>query len=78
MNRRVYGGLNAEFWNQRPLVGMVHLRALPGCPYETGESLQSIIEHAIIDAQTLEAAGASAVIVENFDKSHGCSGFRVV
>ncbi|HEV2474548.1 MAG TPA: BtpA/SgcQ family protein, partial [Chthonomonadales bacterium] len=60
------GGFDAGFWDLRPLVGMVHLRALPGSPRHTGESLDRIVQHALADAAALEAGGASAILVENF------------
>jgi membrane complex biogenesis BtpA family protein len=49
----------------RPLIGMVHLPALPGAPEYAG-SRDRIREAAITDAATLAAAGFDAVLVENF------------
>lgn len=48
-----------------PLIGMVHLRALPGSPGWRG-SMRDVLERAVADARALEAAGFDAVIVENF------------
>lgn len=53
------------FANQKPVIGMVHLKALPGAPSYAG-SMEAIYDAALKDLQALEAAGASAVIVENF------------
>ena len=61
-----YGGLDASFWAQRPLIGMVHLPALPGSPGDRGEGLEPVIKRAVADARALEAGGCSAIIVENF------------
>lgn len=66
MLRHDYGGLNDAFWSQRPLVGMVHLKPLPGSPRGTAAEMDAILMHAVTDAQALEAGGASAVMVENF------------
>ncbi len=61
-----FGGLDAAFWEQRPLIGMVHLPALPGSPGDTGQGLEPVIKRAVADARALEAGGASAIVIENF------------
>lgn len=48
-----------------PLVGMVHLWALPGSPDDAGD-LEATIAAAVDDARALEAGGVSAIMVENF------------
>lgn len=48
-----------------PLIGMVHLLALPGAPH-WGGSMLDVIERAVEDARVLETAGFDALIVENF------------
>ena len=48
-----------------PLIGMIHLRPLPGSP-RFGGSLPDIIDAANRDAATLSAAGFDALMVENF------------
>jgi membrane complex biogenesis BtpA family protein len=58
--------LGAEFWTNKPLIGMVHLGALPGSPRDTGEPLDSLIARAVQDAQRLETGGANALMIENF------------
>ena len=47
------------------LVGMIHLRPLPGSPAFDGD-LDSVIAQAVGDAQRLQAAGFGGVMVENF------------
>lgn len=47
------------------LVGMVHLRPLPGSP-RFGGSMGEVIETAVDDARVLLSAGFPALIVENF------------
>ncbi|MFW5911549.1 MAG: BtpA/SgcQ family protein [Halolamina sp.] len=58
-------GLEATFGRTQPIVGMVHLDALPGAPKFDGDR-EAIIEHARADARTLEAGGVDALMVENF------------
>ena len=58
--------LDAEFWKRKPLIGMVHLGALPGSPRDTGEPMDALLERAVADARALEAGGADAIMVENF------------
>jgi len=47
------------------LIGVVHLRALPGAPL-FGGNLNDIIKAAVTDATAYERGGAHAIIVENF------------
>ncbi len=48
-----------------PLIGVIHLPALPGAP-RFGGSFSAILESARRDGEILAAAGFDAVIVENF------------
>ena len=48
-----------------PIIGMVHLRPLPGTMYGDGD-LEGVIDLAVRDAVTLQEAGFDGVIVENF------------
>ncbi|MBC8102747.1 MAG: BtpA/SgcQ family protein [Cytophagales bacterium] len=66
--RRAIGGLDAIFWSKKPLIGMVHLGALPGSARYDAENmpLLDIMERAKADARALVGAGADALIVENF------------
>ncbi len=50
---------------ETPLVGMVHLPALPGTPGYDGDRA-AIRERARADARTLAAAGFDACLLENF------------
>ncbi len=47
------------------LIGMVHLRALPGAPEYLGD-LEAVAAQAAEEARTLAAAGFDAIMVENF------------
>jgi len=47
------------------LIGVVHLRPLPGAPRFAG-SLREIIDAAVADAHAYERGGAHAIFIENF------------
>lgn len=48
----------------QPLIGMVHVQALPGTA-AYGGSVQAIIDAALRDAATLKRAGMDAILLEN-------------
>ncbi|XAL98666.1 BtpA/SgcQ family protein [Phycisphaeraceae bacterium D3-23] len=48
-----------------PVIGMVHLRALPGSP-GFGGSLSDVMDAALRDAALLEQGGVDGLMVENF------------
>ncbi|UPV76072.1 BtpA/SgcQ family protein [Halorussus limi] len=50
---------------EKPLVGMVHLPALPGAPKFSGD-FDRVRETALRDARRLEAGGVDALMLENF------------
>ena len=52
-------------FERKPLIGMVHLKPLPGSYLYDGD-FEAVIEAAIRDARTLENAGFDAIMVENF------------
>ncbi len=49
----------------KPIIGMVHCWPLPGSPGYTGYGMDTIIDHALRDAQALAEGGCHALIVEN-------------
>ncbi|MGE3802881.1 MAG: BtpA/SgcQ family protein [Candidatus Kapaibacterium sp.] len=53
------------FNDPQPLIGMVHLRPLPGTLY-FDDSLDTVIDAALADAYHLQQAGFNGLIVENF------------
>ena len=58
-----------QFGEGKVLIGMIHLPPLPDYPDSPG--IEQIIEHAIRDLRTLEAAGFDGVLVENeYDRPH--------
>ncbi len=50
---------------RKPLIGVIHLPALPGAPRYGGD-FSRVVESAVRDAGTLAEAGFDAVLVENF------------
>lgn len=71
MPRAPYGRLDPAFWSRRPLVGMVHLGALPGSVRDAGD-FDAVLARAIDDARALADGGADAVMVENFFDAPFC------
>lgn len=55
--------LQTLFSAKKPLIGMIHLPALPGYPSHPG--MEKVIEKALKDLATLEAAGFDGALVEN-------------
>ncbi len=54
---------NDLFLSPKPLIGMIHLPALPG--YSSHPGMEEVIKKALKDLATLEAAGFDGVLVEN-------------
>jgi len=55
----------SSFPRDRCVVGMVHLKALPGSP-AWGGSMQEVIDAALLDATALVKGGVDGMIIENF------------
>jgi hypothetical protein len=68
------------FGDTRALIGMIHVRALPGTP--TGElDLGTIVETAVSEARVYRDAGFGALMIENmFDRPYlaGAAGPEIV
>jgi uncharacterized protein len=56
--------LQRVFGVARPIIGMVHLRALPGAPDH--ESMSAVLDAARRDATALAEGGVDALLVENY------------
>jgi hypothetical protein len=57
-----------DFFQRSPatrVVGMVHVKALPGAPAYSGD-FAAVVAAAIADAKAIAAGGAHAVMIENF------------
>jgi membrane complex biogenesis BtpA family protein len=57
--------MSLDFDTDRPVVGMVHLDALPGAP-EFGGDRDAVRDAMLRDARRLEAGGVDALMLENF------------
>lgn len=59
--------LKSIFTYEKPIIGMVHLRPLPGSPmYDKKKmSMQQIIDTAVKEAQLLEEGGVDGLQIEN-------------
>jgi len=57
--------VNQIFQSKPILIGVVHLRPLPGSPRWNG-NFEQVIELAANDARAYEAGGAAALFIENF------------
>jgi uncharacterized protein len=50
----------------KPIIGMVHVKALPGAPlYDSAKGLHSIVQDAVDDAKRLIEAGIDGIQIEN-------------
>ncbi|MDQ1000411.1 membrane complex biogenesis BtpA family protein [Neobacillus niacini] len=73
MNMMIGGGIFPEkklileniFSVTKPIIGMVHLKPLPGAPHYKGESIEEIIEFALEDVRRLEEGGVDGLQIEN-------------
>lgn len=59
--------INNFFNNQKPIIGMLHLKPLPGSPVYNNEGLSPIIKHALDEARKLVNGGVDALEIENYN-----------
>jgi membrane complex biogenesis BtpA family protein len=57
--------LDELFQVKKPIIGVIHLKALPGAPRYAGESVKEIYAAAAADARTLAMCGIDGIILEN-------------
>lgn len=57
--------LATAFTVAKPIMGVIHLRPLPGAPAYDGEDVRDIYAAGVKDALTLARGGIDAIIVEN-------------
>ncbi|MET3600884.1 BtpA/SgcQ family protein [Martelella mangrovi] len=57
--------LETLFPVKKPVIGVIHLRPLPGAPRYEGEAVRDIYAAAARDARTLADGGIDGIIVEN-------------
>jgi membrane complex biogenesis BtpA family protein len=53
------------FGVKKPIIGMIHLKPIPGSPHYKGESLDEVLESALQDARMLKEGGVDGLVVEN-------------
>ena len=58
--------LNTLFTTSKPIIGVVHLLALPGTPKFAGD-LDAIIERALKEVNILKEGRVDGIIIENFN-----------
>lgn len=57
--------LNEIFDQEKPIIGMIHLRPLPGSPHYDGENLDQVVEFALKDVEAYLDGGIDGLIIEN-------------
>ena len=57
--------LEELFGVRKPIIGVVHLKALPGAPRYNGENVREIYAAGVRDAVTLARGGIDGIMVEN-------------
>jgi hypothetical protein len=57
--------INEIFGVLKPIIGMVHLRPLPGSPFYSQGEINNIIDIAVQEAKILEEAGVDGLQIEN-------------
>lgn len=58
---------NSLFNTTKPVIGMIHLKPLPGSPVYDGQGLKKVIDQALAEADSLVKGGVNAVQVENYN-----------
>jgi uncharacterized protein len=57
--------LEALFPVKKPIIGVIHLKPLPGAPRYDGRPVREVYAAAAVDARTLAQGGVDGIIVEN-------------
>ena len=57
--------LAALFQVRKPVIGVIHLRPLPGAPRYDGTAVKDVYAAAVTDARTLSEGGIDGIIIEN-------------
>lgn len=60
------GWLKEMFGTDKPIIGLLHLRALPGDPfYKPNDTMELVIKQAKADLEALQAGGVDGVLITN-------------
>lgn len=57
--------LETLFQVKKPVIGVIHLKPLPGAPRYNGQAMKEVYDAAVADALTLSRGGVDGIIVEN-------------
>jgi len=57
--------LEEIFKIKKPIIGMLHLKPLPGSPYYKGDSLDAVVEFALKEVETYHQGEVNGLVVEN-------------
>jgi membrane complex biogenesis BtpA family protein len=57
--------LEELFRVRKPVIGVIHLQALPGAPRYGGQAMRDIYGAAVADARSLAEGGIDGIIIEN-------------
>lgn len=57
--------LKELFGTEKPMIGLIHLKALPGDPFYRGEGMQSVIDRAMADLEAMQDGGIDGVLFTN-------------
>lgn len=57
--------LKELFDTEKPIIGLIHMRALPGDPFYHGEGMDSVIAQAKADLEALQDGGVDGVLFTN-------------
>jgi hypothetical protein len=57
--------LTELFGTEKPIIGLVHIRALPGDPFYKGEGMDEVIRRAGADLEALQNGGVDGVLFTN-------------
>ena len=65
MGGKVMSFLQEMFGTEKPVIGLVHVRALPGDPFYKGEGMDMVIARAKADLIALQNGGVDGVLFTN-------------
>jgi hypothetical protein len=65
VHRAKPNAIQAIFGRRKAVIGVIHLRPLPGAPEYDGESMDSLLAHALSEAARYQKGGVDGLIVEN-------------
>jgi len=58
--------LEMLFKTSKPIIGMIHLKPLPGSPIYDGKGLDKTLDTALMDVESMINGGVNAIQIENY------------